>query len=89
MFKSKLIIFNSNTLFDILYEIREKINYNLIKISKIEELTNIIDVEDNNYLLISDKKIKNLLRMNHLFIKRMKNLTFPMKALKDFYCQWF
>ena len=38
MFKSKLIIFNSNTLFDILYEIREKINYNLIKISKIEEL---------------------------------------------------
>ena len=69
MFKSKLIIYNSNTLFDILYEIREKINYILIKISKIEELNNIIDVEDNNYLLISDKKIKNLIRLIILLLK--------------------
>ena len=69
MFKSKLIIYNSNTLFDILYEIREKINYILIKISKIEELNNIIDVEDSNYLLISDKKIKKLIKINHLIIK--------------------
>ena len=69
MFKSKLIIYNSNTLFDILYEIREIINYILIKISKIEELNNIIDVEDSNYLLISDKKIKKLIKINHLIIK--------------------
>ena len=68
MLKSKLLFYNSNTLYDILYEIREKINYNLIKISKIEELNNIIEVEDNNYLLISDKKIKNLLKINHLII---------------------
>ena len=80
MFKSKLIIFNLNTLFDILYEIREKINYNLIKISKIEELSNIIDVEDNNYLLISDKKIKNLLKINHLFIK---NKPFKITSLLE------
>ena len=68
MLKSKLLFYNSNTLYDILYEIREKINYNLIKISKIEELNNIIEVEDSNYLLISDKKIKNLLKINHLII---------------------
>ena len=80
MFKSKLIIYNSNTLFDILYEIREKINYNLIKISKIEELNNIIDVEDNNYLLISDKKIKNLLKINHLIIK---NKPFKITSLLE------
>ena len=80
MFKSKLIIYNSNTLFDILYEIREKINYILIKTSKIEELNNIIDVEDNNYLLISDKKIKNLLKTNHLFIK---NKPFKITSLLE------
>ena len=80
MFKSKLIIFNSNTLFDILYEIREKINYNLIKISKIEELNNIIDVEDNNYLLISDKKIKKLIKINHLIIK---NKPFKITSLLE------
>ena len=80
MFKSKLIIYNSNTLFDILYEIREKINYNLIKISKIEELNNIIDVEDNNYLLISDKKIKKLIKINHLIIK---NKPFKITSLLE------
>ena len=80
MFKSKLIIYNSNTLFDILYEIREKINYNLIKVSKIEELNNIIEVEDNNYLLISDKKIKNLIKINHLIIK---NKPFKITSLLE------
>ena len=80
MFKSKLIIYNSNTLFDILYEIREKINYNLIKISKIEELNNIIDVEDSNYLLISDKKIKKLIKINHLIIK---NKPFKITSLLE------
>ena len=80
MFKSKLIIYNSNTLFDILYEIREKINYILIKISKIEELNNIIDVEDSNYLLISDKKIKNLIKINHLIIK---NKPFKITSLLE------
>ena len=80
MFKSKLIIYNSNTLFDILYEIREKINYILIKISKIEELNNIIDVEDNNYLLISDKKIKKLIKINHLIIK---NKPFKITSLLE------
>ena len=80
MFKSKLIIYNSNTLFDILYEIREKINYILIKISKIEELNNIIDVEDSNYLLISDKKIKKLIKINHLFIK---NKPFKITSLLE------
>ena len=80
MLKSKLLIYNSNTLYDILYEIRKKINYNLIKISKIEELNNIIEVEDNNYLLISDKKIKNLLRINHLIIK---NKPFKITSLLE------
>ncbi len=80
MFKSKLIIYNSNTLFDILYEIREKINYILIKISKIEELNNIIDVEDSNYLLISDKKIKKLIKINHLIIK---NKPFKITSLLE------
>ena len=80
MFKSKLIIYNSNTLFDILYEIREKINYNLIKMSKIEELNNIIDVEDNNYLLISDKKIKKLIKINHLIVK---NKPFKITSLLE------
>ena len=80
MFKSKLIIYNSNTLFDILYEIREKINYNLIKMSKIEELNNIIDVEDSNYLLISDKKIKKLIKINHLIIK---NKPFKITSLLE------
>ena len=80
MFKSKLIIYNSNTLFNILYEIREKINYNLIKMSKIEELNNIIDVEDNNYLLISDKKIKKLIKINHLIIK---NKPFKITSLLE------
>ena len=78
MFKSKLIIYNSNTLFDILYEIREKINYILIKISKIEEINNIIDVEDSNYLLISDKKIKKLIKINHLIVK---NKPFKITSL--------
>ena len=80
MFKSKLIIYNSNTLFDILYEIREKINYILIKISKIEEINNIIDVEDSNYLLISDKKIKKLIKINHLIIK---NKPFKITSLLE------
>jgi len=80
MFKSKLIIYNSNTLFDILYEIREKINYILIKISKIEEINNIIDVEDNNYLLISDKKIKKLIKINHLIVK---NKPFKITSLLE------
>ncbi len=80
MFKSKLIIYNSNTLFDILYEIREKINYILIKISKIEELNNIIDVEDSNYLLISDKKIKKLIKINHLIVK---NKPFKITSLLE------
>jgi len=80
MFKSKLIIYNSNTLFDILYEIREKINYILIKTSKIEELNNIIDVEDSNYLLISDKKIKKLIKINHLIIK---NKPFKITSLLE------
>ena len=80
MFKSKLIIYNSNTLFDILYELREKINYILIKISKIEELNNIIDVEDSNYLLISDKKIKKLIKINHLIIK---NKPFKITSLLE------
>ena len=80
MLKSKLLFYNSNTLYDILYEIREKINYNLIKISKIEELNNIIEVEDNNYLLISDKKIKNLIKINHLIIK---NKPFKITSLLE------
>ena len=80
MLKAKLIIYNSNTLYDILYEIREKINYNLIKISKIEELNNILEVEDNNYLLISDKKIKNLLKINHLIIT---NKPFKITSLLE------
>ena len=78
MLKSKLFFYNLNTLYDILYEIREKINYNLIKISKIEEINNIIEVEDNNYLLISDKKIKNLLKINHLIIT---NKPFKINSL--------
>ena len=80
MLKSKLFFYNLNTLYDILYEIREKINYNLIKISKIEELNNIIEVEDNNYLLISDKKTKNLLKINHLIIK---NKPFKITSLLE------
>ena len=63
----------------IYYTNKGKINYKLIKISKIEELSN-IDVEDNNYLLISDKKIKNLLRINHLFIK---NKPFKITSLLE------
>ena len=57
MNNENLVIYDFKILYEILSEINNFINFKLIKVDKISEL-NLIDL--NDYLLISNKKIKNI-----------------------------
>ena len=57
MNNENLVIYDFKNLYDILYELNDHINFNLINIDKIVD-PNL--KQQNNYLFISNKKIKNV-----------------------------
>ena len=57
MNNENLVIYDFKILYEILSEIGDQINFKLININKIKDL----DLKDQgNYLIISNKKIKNV-----------------------------
>ena len=55
----KLIIYDFNELFKILYEIKKELNFDVVEISK-ENLLNVEFDNKKNYLIISKKIIENI-----------------------------
>ncbi len=63
MNNENLVIYDFKILYEILSEINNYINFKLISVDKISDL-NLID--QNNYLLISNRKIKNVENPNNI-----------------------
>ena len=86
MNSKKIIIFQHDILFDILYEIKEKLNFGLIKINK-KDLESLEKNFTNDYLIISIKKndyLKKQLIINEWPIKIDKLLELiNLKFLKE------
>ena len=59
MNNQNLIIYENVILYDILYEIREHLQFSIIKLTKIE-LTKLDKLQKLHYLVISEKNIPNI-----------------------------
>ena len=88
MNNENLVIYDFKILYEILSEINNYINFKLIRVDKISEL-NLIDL--NDYLLISNKKIKNVenqITLNNFPIDIIKLVeSINVKFLKKKYSQ--
>ena len=88
MNNENLVIYDFKILYEILSEINNYINFKLIRVDKISEL-NLIDL--NDYLLISNKKIKNIenqITLNNFPIDIIKLVeSINVKFLKKKYSQ--
>ena len=88
MNNENLVIYDFKILYEILSEINNYINFKLISVDKISDL-NLID--QNNYLLISNKKIKNVenqITLNNFPIDIIKLIeSINVKFLKKKYSQ--
>ena len=88
MNNQNLVIYDFKILYEILSEINNYINFKLIRVDKISEL-NLIDL--NDYLLISNKKIKNVenqITLNNFPIDIIKLIeSINVKFLKKKYSQ--
>ena len=88
MNNENLVIYDFKILYEILSEINNYINFKLIRVDKISEL-NLIDL--NDYLLISNKKIKNIenqITLNNFPIDIIKLIeSINVKFLKKKYSQ--
>ena len=59
MNNQNLIIYDFEILYEILYEIKENLNFELLNVNN-EKFSQISLKKLNNYLIISNKKISNL-----------------------------
>ena len=88
MNNQNLVIYDFKILYEILREINNYINFKLISVDKISDL-NLID--QNNYLLISNRKIKNVenqITLNNFPIDIIKLIeSINVKFLKKKYSQ--
>ena len=88
MNNQNLVIYDFKILYEILREINNYINFKLISVDKVSDL-NLID--QNDYLLISNKKIKNVenqLTLNNFPIDIIKLIeSINIKFLKKKYSQ--
>tara|TARA_Y100000741_G_scaffold319987_1_gene268274 strand:+ start:323 stop:877 length:555 start_codon:yes stop_codon:yes gene_type:complete len=88
MNNENLVIYDFKILYEILSEINNYINFKLISVDKISDL-NLID--QNNYLLISNRKIKNVenqITLNNFPIDIIKLIeSINVKFLKKKYSQ--
>ena len=88
MNNENLVIYDFKILYEILSEINNYINFKLISVDKISDL-NLID--QNNYLLISNRKIKNVenqITLNNFPIDITKLIeSINVKLLKKKYSQ--
>ena len=90
MNKQILVIYDFNYLYEILFELQNFYNFSLIKIDKIKDLE-IYQNKNNNFLLISNKKIKdisNQMEINNFPIEITKLIeNINIKFLKKKYTQ--
>ena len=79
MSKSHVIIYNQKSLFDILDEIKENLNFNVIKINSLEELEKFKKKNNvsNLIFLTNNKEIRNKTGLSEIIIEKK-----PYKLLK-------
>jgi hypothetical protein len=73
MNNQNLIIYENVILYDVLYEIREYLQFSIIKLTK-KELSKLDNLQKLHYLVISEKKIPNI--DNQIIINKLPiNIT--------------
>ena len=76
MKKQTILIYDFNILYEILLEIKQNLNFDIVKINNEEEFSNIDKDSLGNYLIITNKENNNLLLKKSIVLKE-----FPIKII--------
>ena len=78
MKKQTILIYDFNILYEILLEIKQNLNFDIIKVNNEKEFSNIDQNSLGNYLIITNNENNNLSLKNSIVLKE-----FPIKIISS------